>query len=255
MWWADGEHLSPGSRIRLIEPHRPSLDGAAEQGMTMPPKNVAVATPGATETHSAANTSECFTLEVMPYAHALLRKARQLTRNDADAEDLTQETLLRAYAGFGQLRPDSNVRAWLYRIQTNTWISTYRARNCRPTESLTGCITDAQLAHDIGCGAAAWASAEVAALEHLPHDQITAALHHIAEAQRTVVYLADVEGLPYKMIAEMTGMPLGTVMSRIHRGRRALRGLLTDYAHRCGYLRSAAAEAIAATGGGAGTAS
>jgi RNA polymerase sigma-70 factor (ECF subfamily) len=253
MWWADGEQVSAGVRIRLIEPHRPSLDGAAEQGITMPPKNVAVATPAATETTSAASTSECFTREVMPYAYALLRKARQLTRNDADAEDLTQETLLRAYAGFGQLRPDSNVRAWLYRIQTNTWISTYRARNCRPAERLTGCISDAQLAHDMLCGAPAWASAEVVALERLPHDQIAAALHHIAEAQRTVVYLADVEGLPYKMIAEMTGMPLGTVMSRIHRGRRALRGLLTDYAHRCGYLRSA--EAIAATGGGAGTAS
>ncbi|WP_064961375.1 sigma-70 family RNA polymerase sigma factor [Mycolicibacterium canariasense] len=182
----------------------------------------------------------------MPYAYALLRKARQLTRNDADAEDLTQETLLRAYAGFARLRPDSNIRAWLYRIQTNTWISTHRARLCRPPESLTGRITDDQLAHDWPCGSAACASAEVAALEHLPHDQITAALRHIDEAQRTVVYLADVEGLPYKAIAQVTGMPLGTVMSRIHRGRRALRGLLDDYARRRGYLRSA--DVIAADG-------
>jgi RNA polymerase sigma-70 factor (ECF subfamily) len=212
----------------------------------MPTNPVAAATSDTTENTCAASTSECFAREVMPYAYALLRKARQLTCNDADAEDLTQETLLRAYAGFGRLRPDSNVRAWLYRIQTNTWISTYRARRCRPTESLTGRITDDQLAHDWPCGSATCASAEVAALEHLPHNQITAALHHIDEAQRTVVYLADVEGLPYKAIAQMTGMPLGTVMSRIHRGRRALRGLLTDYAHRCGYLRSA--EVISAAG-------
>jgi RNA polymerase sigma-70 factor (ECF subfamily) len=218
--------------------------------MTMPQKQIAGVTPGAVENGPAASTSECFAREVMPYAYALLRKARQLTRNDADAEDLTQETLLRAYAGFGQLRPDSNIRAWLYRIQTNTWISIYRARICRPAEALTGRITDDQLAHVTGCGSAACASAEIAALEHLPHDRITAALQHIDEAQRTVVYLADVEGLPYKAIAQMTGMPLGTVMSRIHRGRRALRGLLTDYAHRCGYLRPAPAEAITVAGAG-----
>ncbi|ORV08248.1 hypothetical protein AWB94_12940 [Mycolicibacterium canariasense] len=204
------------------------------------------ATSDTTESTCTAGTSECFAREVMPYAYALLRKARQLTRNDADAEDLTQETLLRAYAGFARLRPDSNIRAWLYRIQTNTWISTHRARLCRPPESLTGRITDDQLAHDWPCGSAACASAEVAALEHLPHDQITAALRHIDEAQRTVVYLADVEGLPYKAIAQVTGMPLGTVMSRIHRGRRALRGLLDDYARRRGYLRSA--DVIAADG-------
>lgn len=204
----------------------------------MPQNQVADVMPDAAESRHTASTSECFTREVMPYAYALLRKARQLTRNDADAEDLTQETLLRAYAGFGRLRPDSNIRAWLYRIQTNTWISAYRARTCRPAESLTGSITDDQLALDIRRGPAAWASAEVAALDDVPHDRITAALHHIDEAQRTAVYLADVEGLPYRTIAQMTGTPLGTVMSRIHRGRRALRGLLTDYAHHCGYLRS-----------------
>lgn len=215
------------------------------------PNNPVAAPSITTENNSPASPTERFTREVLPYSYALLRKARQLTRSDADAEDLTQETLLRAYAGFERLRPDSNVRAWLYRIQTNTWISNHRARVCRPTESLTGGISDDQLAHDWPCGSAVCASAEVAALEHLPHDQITAALRHIDEAQRTVVYLADVEGLPYKTIAQMTGMPLGTVMSRIHRGRRALRGLLGDYARRCGYLRSAeitsAAECAIAT--------
>ncbi|MBU8816640.1 sigma-70 family RNA polymerase sigma factor [Mycolicibacterium goodii] len=206
--------------------------------MTMPLRTVAPAHADTSENHSAACRSERFVREVMPYSYALLRKARQLTRNDADAEDLTQETLLRAYAGFGRLRPDSNIRAWLYRIQTNTWISNYHARIRRPAESLTGCITDEQLAHDRRRGPAARTSAEAAVIEQLPHGQITAALHQISEAQRTVIYLADVEGLPYKVIAQITGTPLGTVMSRLHRARRALRGLLTDYGHHCGYLRS-----------------
>lgn len=176
----------------------------------------------------AAAHSELYVREVMPHANDLKRRAQRLMFNDADAEDLTQETLLRAYAGFRQLRPNSNVRAWLFRIQTNTWISNHRARLCRPDECLTDRITDSQLARDLRHRPDSTHSAEAAALQGLPDDRIKAALQSLDEAQRVVVYLCDVEGLPYKAIAERTGMPLGTVMSRIHRGRKALRHLLGD---------------------------
>jgi RNA polymerase sigma-70 factor, ECF subfamily len=193
---------------------------------------------GENETSKAAKLSARFVHEAMPFADELSRKARSLTHNDADAEDLMQETLLRAYAGFANFQSGSNIRAWLYRIQINTWINLYRARTRRPDEWPTDMITDAQMAREPRYGSSRTCSAEDAALEELPADEVTAALRQLHDHQRVVVYLADVEGLPYKDIASITGTPIGTVMSRIHRGRKALRVLLDDFAYHHGHLRN-----------------
>lgn len=178
-----------------------------------------------------------FIRDALPMADGLYRAARGLTRNNADAEDLVQETMLKAFAGFDTFRQGTNLKAWLFRIQTNTWINHYRARQRRPDELLTDRITDAQLAHHAQHNTIAPQPAEAEVLEALPDAEVTAALRGLPETFRTVVFLADVEGFRYKEIASITGMPLGTVMSRLHRGRAALRQSLRDTAAARCYLR------------------
>ena len=162
-------------------------------------------------------TDNRFATEALPYLDDLYRAAKGLTRNQADAEDLVQETMLKAYAHLATFRPGTNLRAWLFRIQTNTWINLYRARQRRPEEVPSG---------EIDNHAIVFRSAEIEVLEKLPDTEIRAAMQQLSDVQRLVVYLADVEGFRYKEIASITGMPLGTVMSRLHRGRNALRVLL-----------------------------
>lgn len=151
-----------------------------------------------------------------------------MTRNRADAEDLLQDTYLKAYAAFGTFRAGTNLRAWLHRIMTNSYITGYRRAQRQPAACAIHLIADGQLARAPGHTPLGMRSAEVEALERLPDNDVTAALGELPASFRIAVYLADVEGLPYKEIAEVMATPVGTVMSRLHRGRGRLRAVLSD---------------------------
>jgi RNA polymerase sigma-70 factor, ECF subfamily len=171
-----------------------------------------------------------FTELAMEHMPGLYSAAMRMTRNAADAEDLVQETYLRAYRAFGTFTEGTNLRAWLYRILTNTYINTYRAAKRRPQISDVEDVEDLYLYRRIGPGdGATGRSAEDEALDSFTDDEVKAAIESLPDAFRIAVLLADVEGFSYKEIAEITDVPIGTVMSRIHRGRRALQKALHDF--------------------------
>jgi RNA polymerase sigma-70 factor (ECF subfamily) len=179
-----------------------------------------------------------FAEQAMEHMPSLYTAALRMTRNPADAEDLVQETYLKAYRGFGGFQEGTNLKAWLYKILTNTFINTYRAKKRRPDESDIEDVEDLYLYHRLGGleAAAAGLSAEDQVLEHVTEAEVKEALESLPEQFRIAVLLGDVEGFSYKEIAEILDIPIGTVMSRLHRGRKALQRRLYDFGHERGLV-------------------
>ena len=178
--------------------------------------------------------------DLVPLLPKLYSAALRLTRNPADAEDLLQEALLRAYRGYATFKAGTNLKAWLYRILTNTFINRYRQQGRQPAEVELGELEDLYLYRRLGEASGAARSAEEEALDHFVDEDVKAAVEALPENFRIPVLLADVEGFSYKEIARIMGVPIGTVMSRLHRGRKALQKALWDIAERRGTVGSPA---------------
>ncbi len=189
----------------------------------------------ATETGSLAERAASFEQQAMPYLDQLYGAALRMTRNPADAEDLVQETYLKGFAAFDSFTQGTNLRAWLFRILTNTFINAYRKRQREPFQSGSDDLTDWQLHDAESHTSTGLRSAEMEALDRITDSDVVQAMSNLPEDYRLAVYLADVEGFSYKEIAEIMETPVGTVMSRLHRGRKLLREQLADYAIERGF--------------------
>lgn len=176
-----------------------------------------------------------FEEQALPFMDQLYAAAMRMTRNPADAADLVQETFVKAFQAFGQYQQGTNLKAWLYRIQTNTFINIYRKNQRNPYQGTIDDLEDWQLGGaESVTQTLSTRSAEAEAIDHLPDSTVKEALQSIPEDFRLAVYFADVEGFSYQEIADIMKTPVGTVMSRLHRGRRMLRDLLSDYARERG---------------------
>lgn len=172
-----------------------------------------------------------FEEQALPFMDQLFGAAMRMTRNPTDAADLVQETFVKAFQAFGQFQQGTNLKAWLYRIQTNTFINIYRKNQRNPYQGIIDELEDWQLGGaESVTQSVSTRSAEAEAIDHLPDSAVKDALQSIPEDFRLAVYFADVEGFSYQEIADIMKTPVGTVMSRLHRGRRMLRELLSDYA-------------------------
>ncbi|CAN5115681.1 RNA polymerase sigma factor SigR [soil metagenome] len=183
----------------------------------------------------AAEKSALFEEQALPFMDQLYAAAMRMTRNPADAADLVQETCVKAFQAFAQFQQGTNLKAWLYRIQTNTFINNYRKNQRNPYQGTIDDLEDWQLGNaESVTQSTSTRSAEAEAIDHLPDSAVKDALQSIPEDFRLAVYFADVEGFSYQEIADIMKTPVGTVMSRLHRGRRMLREKLADYARERG---------------------
>ncbi|WP_414976669.1 sigma-70 family RNA polymerase sigma factor [Gordonia sp. (in: high G+C Gram-positive bacteria)] len=224
------------------------VEHISTEGILLPDEATeAPVTPdAATPAETPEELTARFERDALPLLDQLYGAALRMTRNPADAEDLVQETYVKAFSAFSSFKEGTNLKAWLYRILTNTYINSYRKKQRQPAQYPTDDFTDWQLAASAEHDSTGLRSAELEALDALPDDEIKDALGQLAEEFRMAVYYADVEGLPYKEIAEIMGTPIGTVMSRLHRGRKQLKDLLADVARERGFGRAereAAAQA------------
>ncbi len=175
-------------------------------------------------------SSARFERDALPLLDQLYGAAMKMTRNPQDAQDLVQETYLKAYAAFDSFAEGTNLKAWLYRIMTNSYINGYRKRQREPFLGAVDDLEDWQMGGAESTTAMSSRSAEAEAIDRAPDSVVTRALNALPEDFRMAVYLADVEGFSYQEIADIVGVPIGTVMSRLHRGRGRLRTALREYA-------------------------
>ncbi|MFZ2624782.1 MAG: sigma-70 family RNA polymerase sigma factor [Propionibacterium sp.] len=189
------------------------------------------------DTETDEERAQRFERDAMVYLDQLYGAALRMTRNPADAEDVVQETYAKAFSSFRQFRPGTNLKAWLYRILTNTYINSYRKAQREPQTGSGDDVEDWQLAKAASHDSTGTPSAEMEALKGIPDAAVTEALDKLSGEFREAVLLADVEGFSYKEIAEIMGTPIGTVMSRLNRGRAQLRKSLADFANEHGIGR------------------
>ncbi|MFC6235852.1 sigma-70 family RNA polymerase sigma factor [Leucobacter soli] len=200
------------------------------------------------QTSDARELEARFTRDALPFLDQLYGAAMKMTRNPQDAQDLVQETFTKAFSAFDSFTEGTNLKAWLYRILTNSYINTYRKRQREPFLGAVDELEDWQLGGAESTTAMASRSAEAEAIDRTPATVVTDALNALPEDFRMVVYLADVEGFSYQEIADIIERPIGTVMSRLHRGRARLRQSLGDYAREQGFGVPSAAEPARGSG-------
>ena len=226
----EGDEPTPATSATPADGAVPPADGAAA---AVDVDAVEAALEAVEESTGAEpDLRSLFEEQALPYMDQLYAAAMRMTRNPADASDLVQETFVKAFAAFRQFQQGTNLKAWLYRIQTNTFINTYRKKQRDPYQGTIDELEDWQMggAESATRTSGSTRSAEAEAIDHLPDSAVKDALQKVPEDFRMAVYFADVEGFSYQEIADIMKTPVGTVMSRLHRGRRLLRGLLADYA-------------------------
>lgn len=181
------------------------------------------------------DTRERFVADALQYTDQLYAAAMRMTRNPADAADLVQETFTKAYAAFDSYTEGTNLKAWLYRIQTNTYINQYRKAKRQPYQNPLEELEDWQIGDSDSITSTHSRSAEAEAIDRMPSGVVKDALQELSVERRMVVYMVDVEGFSYQETADIMHTPVGTVMSRLHRGRKQLRELLAGYAASQGF--------------------